>query len=217
MDYFLAIDFDGTIADRDVTDAVLEQFAEPEWEFIEKQWEAGIFGSQECLRRQMALVKRPLTELLEFVSTISIDPSFRAFVQFAQREKIPMAIISDGFEVFIQRILEQNGLQGLAVYANTLKEHEGAFMTSYPHNSPHCPSGTCKCQTAEVISGGLPVYLIGDGRSDFCLAKQADFVYAKAKLVDFCEEEGLDYCVYRSFQEIQQDLRVRQKSQAGIA
>ena len=42
-------DFDGTIALEDVTDGLLERFAEPRWRKIEAQWLAGEFGSQECM------------------------------------------------------------------------------------------------------------------------------------------------------------------------
>lgn len=46
MDYFLAVDFDGTVAQFDVTDAVLEEFAGNEWLTIEKLWDEGRIGSQ---------------------------------------------------------------------------------------------------------------------------------------------------------------------------
>ena len=35
------IDFDGTVAPTDTVDALLEQFADPEWRNIEEQWVSG--------------------------------------------------------------------------------------------------------------------------------------------------------------------------------
>ena len=217
MDYFLAVDFDGTVAQFDVTDAVLEEFAGNEWLTIEKLWDEGRIGSQECLSRQMALIETPLEQVLQFVETIPIDPSFISLIRFAKVNQIPLAIISDGFRVFIERILAKNGMPGLTVYANELQDEVGSFSTQYPYAAPACPSGTCKCKVAERAAQGLPVYLIGDGRSDFCLAQKADFVYAKAKLVDFCQQEAIPHAVYSSFQNIIEDLCVRQLEQTGIA
>jgi 2-hydroxy-3-keto-5-methylthiopentenyl-1-phosphate phosphatase len=35
--------------------------------------------------------------------------------------------------------------------------------------------------------------LIGDGRSDFCVAREASFVFAKGRLADHCEAEGIPH------------------------
>jgi 2-hydroxy-3-keto-5-methylthiopentenyl-1-phosphate phosphatase len=217
MDYFLAIDFDGTIANFDVTDTVLEEFSTPEWLEVEKQWEAGEIGSKECLQRQMALIATPLEKILQFVETIEIDPTFINFVLTLKQQQVPLAIISDGFRVFIERILEKNGLSGLAIFANELCEVKGQLVTSYPYSVDLCSSGTCKCMTSQQAADGLPVYLIGDGRSDFCLAGAADFVYAKGKLVDYCIHKKIPHYVYTDFQDIMRDLHDKRIGKSVIA
>lgn len=217
MDYFLAIDFDGTIAELDVTDAVLEAFAPPKWLEIEQLWQQGMIGSKECLSKQLALIKAPLEEILAFVEHIEIDDTFIEFVRQLQQAQIPFAIISDGFQVLIDHILAKNGLQGLPVFANELKEENKKLVTAYPYSYDHCTSGTCKCRTAEQAAQGSPVYLIGDGQSDFCLAGAADFVYAKAKLVDYCIQENIPHCVYTDFQDIMINLRKQRIERNVIA
>ena len=217
MDYFFAIDFDGTIAKFDVTDAVLERFASPEWLVVEKLWENGQIGSKECLRKQMTLIDTPLAEVLKFVENIQIDSSFVSFIQNMQRQKVSLAIISDGFRVFIEAILAKNGIVGLEIFANELHETEGHLITEYPYSAVNCTSGTCKCRTAQQAAAGLPVYLIGDGRSDFCLAGAADFVYAKAKLVDYCQQEAITHCTYNDFNDILEDLHKQNLEKSVIA
>ena len=56
-------DFDGTISLIDVTDSLLEKFAAPEWEDIEKIWQDGIIGSRECLAQQIPLLDMSQVEL----------------------------------------------------------------------------------------------------------------------------------------------------------
>ena len=51
-------DFDGTIALEDVTDSLLDRFADPAWKHIEAQWLAGIFGSRECMARQVGISRQ---------------------------------------------------------------------------------------------------------------------------------------------------------------
>lgn len=206
MEYYLAIDFDGTIACTDVTDAVLERFADPKWIESETRWKQGLIGSAQCLREQMALIHTPLSEILQFVSQIEIDESFIEFAIRVRQLGLPMAIISDGFTPFIRAILAEYGLTSVPIYANGLSEKEGELIVEFPHQIDTCASGTCKCHVVSQLAKGLPVYLIGDGRSDFCLARQADYVYAKAELVDYCRENNIDYSVYRNFTDICKSL-----------
>ncbi|MEN6413115.1 MAG: MtnX-like HAD-IB family phosphatase [Veillonellales bacterium] len=217
MDYFFAIDFDGTVAKSDVTDAVLEMFALPKWLEIEQIWQQGMIGSQECLSKQFALIDAPLAEILTFVKDIEIDTTFIEFVRQLQQEEVPFAIISDGFQVFIEYILAQNGLSGLPVIANELRSVNKKLVTTYPYSYARCKAGTCKCHTAKKAAQGLPVYLIGDGRSDFCLASVADFVYAKANLVDYCIQENIPHYVYTDFRDIKENLRRQQIEKNVIA
>jgi len=64
-------------------------------------------------------------------------------------------------------------------------------------------AGTCKCQVMETNRrGGSLALLIGDGASDFCAATAADMVLAKARLLDFCRDEGIPHRGFSSFREV---------------
>ena len=72
-------DFDGTISLVDVTDAILERFAEPAWRQVEEEWVRGAIGSEECLRRQMALVKATAKQFNALIDAVPLDPDFSRF------------------------------------------------------------------------------------------------------------------------------------------
>ncbi|MBP2650834.1 MAG: 2,3-diketo-5-methylthio-phosphopentane phosphatase [Firmicutes bacterium] len=207
IDCFLAIDFDGTIADVDVTDTVLSQFASDEWLEIEKRWDSGEIGAQQCLAEQMELIGADLNTVLDFVDTVTIDPGFGKFVTFVRAVGLAHAIISDGFCVFIRRILVKAGIIGVPVFANYLLERDGKLNVSYANSFPGCPAGTCKCAVVDRLKMNLPVVLIGDGRSDFCLADKADFVFAKGRLSEYCRERKLPYLEYENFSEVIKGLK----------
>lgn len=205
---FIAIDFDGTITDRDITDAVIQRFARPGWEKAEEEWEKGLIGSRECLERQMALIDAPLPELLKFADRFTVDRSFPGFVGFLRRQRIPHAVVSDGFKVFSERILKNAGITDIPVFANGLREENGRIKTFFPNKKAGCFAGTCKCMVAGDAGGGAPVILIGDGRSDFCLAEKSLFVFAKKKLAAHCKTNGLFHIAYESFRDIEKYMSV---------
>ena len=57
-------------------------------------------------------------------------------------------------------------------------------------------SGVCKCR---VVKGTELQIYIGDGRSDFCVSDKVHLVFAKPKLADYCEDQGIPYVGFESF------------------
>jgi len=65
-----------------------------------------------------------------------------------------------------------------------------------PFSDPHCRvgSGHCKCASAvREHNRHHRVLLIGDGASDFCAAGEADYVFAKHRLVEHCRHAGIPH------------------------
>ena len=205
--FFVTIDFDGTVTDTDITDAVIKEFARPEWEEAERLWEAGAIGSKECLSTQMSLIDSPLDRLVAYAGGFAVHESFIGFVNFLREFHIPFAVISDGFRVFIEKLLEKAGAPDIPVYANRIKEEGGRLKTLFPYSSATCPSGTCKCTTAEKLSDQLPLIHIGDGRSDFCLAEKAAYVFSKRKLTDHCASMGIPHSAFDDFITVEKRLK----------
>lgn len=201
-EFFVAIDFDGTVTPVDITDAVIKKFAGPGWEEAEEQWENGLIGSRECLERQICLIDAPVDRLLQYIDGFSIDRHFTEFIGYLKCCNIPFAIISDGFRVFAERLLKNSGLESTYIYANELIEINGRLRALFPNSNEYCYSGTCKCVVARYLSKGLPIMLIGDGRSDFGLAGKAAHVFSKGKLSVFCESRGISYTPFNNFMDM---------------
>jgi 2,3-diketo-5-methylthio-1-phosphopentane phosphatase len=201
MSLKILCDFDGTISIADTTDAIFDRFA-PSWLEIEALWEAGEIGPAECMRRQIELLDASLPELNEALDELSIDPSFPAFTQFCASSGIELIVVSDGVDYFIRRILENAGLHGLSIRANRLIQlGDRKYTLAHPHKVQDCASdaGTCKCSRAEIECAGHRTVLIGDGRSDFCVSRKADFVFAKKSLLRHTQEQGIDAFEYSNF------------------
>jgi 2,3-diketo-5-methylthio-1-phosphopentane phosphatase len=202
-------DFDGTISLNDVTDALLEKFASPEWEEIETAWREGLINSRECMSEQYALVKATEDELNSFLDTVEIDQHFKEFAEFCGENGYPLVIVSDGFDYYIERILRNRGLAGIEVFSNHLEFKNGEIKTEFPHTSDECD--TCgNCKTSIFHRFKTPenkVVYVGDGWSDRCIAHESDVIFAKHKLIDYCHERGLSYTPYSTFADILAEMR----------
>jgi 2-hydroxy-3-keto-5-methylthiopentenyl-1-phosphate phosphatase len=67
-------------------------------------------------------------------------------------------------------------------------------MLGFPHADLACvtDAATCKCAVAASLrKAGRRVVLIGDGLSDCCLARSADLVLARGKLLEYCRKQGI--------------------------
>ncbi|MCL8383605.1 MtnX-like HAD-IB family phosphatase [Xanthobacter aminoxidans] len=204
------VDFDGTISREDTTDRVLERFAAPGWEAIEAEWHAGLIGSRACMTRQVDLLRVSPDALDTFAATLEIDPGFPEFVRLCGRHAIPLTIVSDGLDRTIRTVMARAGLGPIPVVANELRWMGGdRWRLLSPHAAPGgaCGSGTCKCRVAAQLARPLNL-LVGDGRSDFCVAGEADLVFAKASLVAHCAQAGIPHHPIADFTDASARLEV---------
>ena len=202
IDWHIVCDFDGTITRTDVIDSILQRFADPSWEAIENEWLAGDIGSRECLSRQLSLVKATPSELLGFFDTVEIDQDFPDFVDHVIGLGASLEVVSDGIEQGIARILARNYVSLLPILANRLRQLDhDSWRIDFPHASDACraASGNCKCKSTPSTKR---VLVIGDGQSDMCVAATADFVFAKDRLAEHCERNGIAYARFESFAEL---------------
>jgi len=199
------IDFDGTLSVGDTVDAMLERFADNRWEELETDWLDGKITAIECMKQQLDLVEVDQVTLENFFRGIQLDASFIPFHKYiSQFSKV--AIVSDGLDHAIDVATRNAAIPAMPIYANKLSFKPNGVSISYPYQNPDCKAGNgvCKCQIAEQLSAGVggPVVLVGDGKSDYCLAKYADVVFAKGKLITHCEQENIPFRRFQTFAEV---------------
>jgi len=191
------LDFDGTVTVTDTVDAILERFAARAWIGVEEEWKSGAIGSRECLARQTALIGATPKEIDTLVDTIEIDPGFDELLATCERHGIAVTIVSDGYRRSIERVLARSG-HDLPSRSGVL-EYRGRrrwkLVSPSARSACTSDSNTCKCKVAEESK--LPTILIGDGRSDFCVAGKVDLVLAKGSpegpLARHCAGNGIKF------------------------
>jgi 2-hydroxy-3-keto-5-methylthiopentenyl-1-phosphate phosphatase len=207
-------DFDGTIAQVDVTDVILSEFADPAWREVEEEWVQGRIGSRECLKRQMAMVDASAKQLDALIDAVPLDPHFAAFHALSRERGIPFCVVSDGFDYVIRRVLRNCGvdgelLNGSHLFSSSMRVRGGSVEVDFPHWHKVCAHGcaTCKPEVMRRVRGGhRPVIFIGDGLSDRFAVEEADVVFARDKLLGFCREHHVACTAFETFAEIEQHL-----------
>jgi 2-hydroxy-3-keto-5-methylthiopentenyl-1-phosphate phosphatase len=204
------IDFDGTLAGRDVLDDLIRNFSRDDsWKMIEERWQAGLIGSRQCLEQQLALLDLSNEELGNFLDSVPLDPGAVALLKFLEKHDVPAAILSDGVDRFIRRIIRRHGITKLAIRSNTITRKGRSMELHCPHSNANCSSASahCKCGSAEAIGdASRGTIYIGDGRSDLCASRKADFVFAKNVLARLLDEEGIPYVRYATLADVQHVL-----------
>ncbi len=208
MSCHVYVDFDGTIVPGDATDRIFERFALPHWRDAEQEWQDGRIGSRECIVRQVSALRGSPADLQSALDDIQIDPAFPDFVAFCRDLDIGITVVSDGFDVVIAALLRRNGLD-IPFYANHLTPvSDGRWRVTFPHARAACVSlsGHCKCSQTESSEPKLKV-VVGDGRSDFCIAGRADLVLAKATLLRLCQNASTPCTPFENFSDVKAVLK----------
>lgn len=200
------IDFDGTLALDDTVDRLLEDHADPSWRALETDWLEDRISAMECMRQQIRLVHAGRIALDRYFHGIRLDSGFAAFWQHVQ-DFAEVAIVSDGLDYAIHCALHEAGLVNLPVFANQLRFMPADRLElAFPHCNAACGggNGVCKCEIARQLSAhhGGPVVLVGDGKSDACLADHADIVFAKGSLARHCENQGIAHTRFNDFADV---------------
>jgi 2-hydroxy-3-keto-5-methylthiopentenyl-1-phosphate phosphatase len=205
-------DFDGTITRQDSTDLVLDTLADPRWRSLQDDWVAGRISGAECMRGQVALIGGSAGDLDAVLDAVDLDPGFAAFVTWCEQRGFPVSIVSDGVDYFIARILARHGLTRLPVRANQLAGEAGAWRLRQPWREPDCAngSGVCKCGAIDGAAKAADetVVFVGDGRSDFCIAAEADVLFAKGALAEHVTQRKQAYLPFATFDDVRRSLAV---------
>ncbi|MEZ5849255.1 MAG: MtnX-like HAD-IB family phosphatase [Hyphomicrobiaceae bacterium] len=188
------VDFDGTISPEEPTDALFDRFADPAWRQIEQEWQTGRLTSRECMAKQISMLRATPEEIDEYLSDVGIDPAFPEFVRLCQRHGARVVVVSDGLDKVVGTVLRSAGLE-LPYFANALTWQGGdRWSLEFPYSRHDCRfnMGNCKCSHSSPAPRDFNI-LVGDGRSDFCIAQRSDLVLAKGTLATHCLDANVDH------------------------
>jgi len=201
------LDFDGTITKNDVGEEIFKKILK---EDIVKKIVDDLLtdkiSSRECWESlcESALINDK-NEFDNFILSQEIEPTLHQFVDYCDKNRFQLFVLSDGFDYYIEKILKRKNLSHLKVFSNKLiLNDEGKLIPSYPHYNADCRS-SANCKRNHIIeNSGEDDYtvFIGDGSSDIDAIRYVDFIFAKDDLLKYCEVQRITYFPFRNFDEV---------------
>ncbi|HEX2571570.1 MAG TPA: HAD-IB family phosphatase [Polyangia bacterium] len=204
----LVLDFDGTLTDVDVGDAVCDRFAPPAWREIDKRWERREISLPEAQRGMWGLVRATREQALAGAREVGhLRPGLESLLGKAEGLGAEVWLASGGFDFYIEALLgEQRGRFARAYYNAT--RFEGDQLTvEFPHAALACSScAVCKGKVCDLArERGGPIVFVGDGHSDRCVIGRADRIAAVrgSHLARWCREHGVAVLEFDRLDEVE--------------
>ena len=197
-------DFDDTAAAQNVAELLLHEFGHPTWTEVRERFRAGdlsLKDYQEITFQRMQADKDAMQSYVR--AHANFRPHFTELLTFCRAHSIPMCIISQGLDFYIQALLDGCGQSGVPVFA-VATDFDGQgrvcgyrYDFTYP-DAPHL--GNSKALIVRRFQEqGHHVFFMGDGRSDFEAGEVADTVFAHRQMAAMCDEAGIPFTPFTDF------------------
>jgi len=197
-------DFDGTISRRDVGYNLFRHFSGGKNDELIPDWKAGRLSTRDCLLQEAAMVHATEEEVYRFLEQFELNPGFVEFVRLCQASSVDLFVVSDGLDFYIRHLLEHNNLEHLSVIANRGRLENGGIKVEFTHHNRTCRRcGNCKGERIQEYRNGKSqktrVVFVGDGYSDTCATAEADLIFAKKDLEQYCLINDIVFYKYDDF------------------
>ena len=205
----LVVDFDGTITDQDLLDAIAKTFGDADvYEEVESGLDEERLTLHEVIRREFEPVRAPLDEVVAWVlERARVRPGFREVVDLARERGWRVVIVSSGFRELIEPVLAREGLEGTEVVSNSVEPDPAGWRVRFRDDESCGTCGEpCKRATVEALAPAGEVVYVGDGYSDRCAAEHADLVFARRGLAEYLARRGVPFEPFDDFFEVARRL-----------
>lgn len=210
--YIVLMDFDGTISTVDVGDQIIYKFIKVKGaEQLAEDFRTKTIGSTELYTKLYAGFNGSKEEVISFVKTFSLDPYFKNFISFCNINNIKTAVLSDGFDFYINALFDKYDIGPLTIYCNNGYFKNQSIELEFPYQNPYCHiCANCKASAyLKYKDAGYNVIFIGDGYSDRYVAEKADIVFAKSHLIDYCKANSIEYIPFNTFNDVKKSLSAK--------
>ena len=111
-------DFDDTAAAQNVAELLLHEFGHPTWTDVRERFRAGELSLKDYQEETFLQMQADKNAMQSYVrANANFRPRFKELSAFCQANSIPMCIISQGLDFYIQALLDECGQSDMPVYA----------------------------------------------------------------------------------------------------
>ena len=204
------VDFDDTAAEQNVANLLLERFGDSSWPVVRERYRGGELTLKEYQESSFRNILADRAVMQEYVKDhANLRPYFREVWKYCAVHRMPMAIVSQGLDFYIQALLEKAGLTQVPVYSVNTEFTPQSITYQYYYTLPGQErEGNSKGLVVDTYKGrGHFVIYAGDGTSDLEAAPKADLLFAHRTLAEECRRQDIPYRPFKDFEGVLLALR----------
>ncbi|MFO7930135.1 MAG: HAD-IB family phosphatase [Thermodesulfobacteriota bacterium] len=204
---FVFCDFDGTITAQESLQAVFEHFVPDRWQDMKAKLVSGSVTLRSGVREMLeSIPSAQYSEVLSFVRQIPLRPGFEDFLDFLEKSGITFVIVSGGVRGMVEA-----GLGPLIHRVSRVFAADVYDSGPYLKVNSEFEGGSELVAKADVMElfDADPRIVIGDGMTDYNMARSGNLVFARGSLARYLEDEGLDWIRWEDFNDIGDELKER--------
>jgi 2-hydroxy-3-keto-5-methylthiopentenyl-1-phosphate phosphatase len=197
-------DFDGTITEGDVSFAILDAYARPDWRQLFQDYEDGKITVGQFNTEAFSTVKADKNTLLEIVrKETRVRPGLKELVTACRRKGYRFVIVSNGLRFYIDDILQSLGLTGIEVFAAETDFRPEGLDVRYTGPDGKYLDTDFKIAYLNFFHGqGYRLTYIGNGSSDLAPARISERIFAIDTLLKRCNEERVSCIPFTDLSQI---------------
>jgi 2-hydroxy-3-keto-5-methylthiopentenyl-1-phosphate phosphatase len=209
MNTTIFIDFDGTITSEETLSGVLRRLNPPGATEIEAMVMKGQLNLRDGITKIFALIPSSrFPEIMDYIKNIPLRKGFAELLQFAYENGFDVIVISGGLSPMVDSKLAPYKDMIKDIYSVDLlldKEYM-ALHSDYTSESELMDKVKIIEQYQPESDEAVRTIVIGDGMTDFNMARTADIVFARDHLEAFLKSKNIPYYHWNDFFDIKKTL-----------
>ncbi len=204
------VDFDDTASEQNVAGLLLERFGDPSWQEVRDRFRAGELTLKEYQEIAFRNILADRAVMQNYVKEhANLRPYFHEVWSYCAVHRLPMAIVSQGLDFYIQALLDKEDLTQVPVYCVNTKFTPQGITYQYHYALPGKErEGNSKGLVVDTYKErGYYIIYAGDGISDLEAAPKADLLFAHRTLAEECRRQEIPYRPFKDFQAVLLALR----------
>ena len=198
-------DFDDTAAEQNVAEMLLQQFGDATWPDVRAQFRSGALTLKEYQEITFRNIQADRETMQGYVKEHAhLRPYFKELQGYCADHGIPLAIVSQGLDFYIEALLDKEGVSHVPVHA--VNTHFTGQGIAYEYRYARPGQERLGNSKGLVVEGykdrGHQVIYVGDGMSDFEAATKADLLFAHRVLAEECQRRQIPYRPFKDFRDV---------------
>lgn len=197
-------DFDGTVAERDLAELALAEFAQPNWSRFNRLLAEGKIDVEECVARQYKMIRaNSRGEIIKYLKQFTtIRPGLEDLLVQCRTQEVPFAVVSAGLDFAIKSAFRTWGISmPRLICPHTYGSPSKGFRLVFPERKFADSRDFKEDSVLNYKELGYRVLYVGDGAGDANAAESADKVFTiKSSTLDrTCQARKIPHTTTNSF------------------